>query len=199
MSLKSLSALTLERIRKQLSSVPRYRIKRTAASPTPARASILLPLCHHLHVPSVFLTKRTDHLRNHKGQVSFPGGKIDPTDPNEISTALRELFEETSIPAEQVEVLGILPDAIARGSSETVVTPVVGYIKTDLSQLHIIPNPEEVAACFTVSLADLNDLTKRDVYRGTPRFLNPNPDYHIWGFSGYVLDRFLDSVKHIDE
>ncbi len=130
-------------------------------------------------------------------QVSFPGGKFDPSDRDEVHTALRETHEEVGLPPEQVTVLGMLPDAIARNGGngrETVVTPIVGYVGS-LQQLSLTPNLSEVAYCFTVPVSRLRDTQHRDLFKGTPRFLMDKADDHIWGFTGYVLSRFLKSVE----
>ena len=66
-----------------------------------SRAAVFIPLCLHNGVPSIMFTKRVMNLRNHAGQVSFPGGKIDDSDANEIYTAIRELKEEVNV-AEKV-------------------------------------------------------------------------------------------------
>ena len=141
----------------------------------------------------VWLLRRSK-LRNHPGQISFPGGKIDATDANETATALRELHEEVGIPADRVQILGILPDAIAKGTHQTVVTPVVGFVR-DLDVFPAVPAPDEVDSVFTVPFSDLLDPARQDTYLGTPRFLMPQaPDSHIWGFTGFVLKRFLSQI-----
>ena len=133
-------------------------------------------------------------------QVSFPGGKVDPSDRDEEHTALRETHEEVGLPPERVTVLGLLPDAIARNGGngrETVVTPIVGYVGS-LQELSLTPNESEVEYVFTVPVARLRDAACRDTFKGTPRFLMNEPDDHIWGFTGYVLSRFLKSVDDFE-
>ena len=71
-------------------------------------------------------------------QVAFPGGKIDESDSNETAAALRELEEEVGIAASHVDVLGLLPDAIARGKRETIVTPVIGFLRSDLANMSLV-------------------------------------------------------------
>jgi 8-oxo-dGTP pyrophosphatase MutT (NUDIX family) len=92
----------------------------------PREAAVLIPLVMHASGPTVLLTRRTAHLQDHPGQISFPGGGIEQRDRDAIAAALREAEEEVGLRAESVEVLGALPRyATATGY---VVTPVVGLV-----------------------------------------------------------------------
>jgi 8-oxo-dGTP pyrophosphatase MutT (NUDIX family) len=106
--------------------------------------------------------RRSDHVESHRGQVAFPGGRVDPTDTSLLHTALREAHEEVGIQPSTVEVLGSFEGAIAR-TSEIHVTPFVGVIPQadDLRA-----DPKEVAAVFDVPMNALADSR----YRGTYRF-----------------------------
>ena len=112
-------------------------------------AAVLVPLVARAK-PTVLLTRRTDHLSSHSGQVAFPGGKVDEGDADAVAAALREAEEEVGLPASQVEVLGALPDYLTGSAFR--VTPVVALVRPGYTlQL----NPHEVADAFEVPLAFL--------------------------------------------
>ena len=123
---------------------------REAAAVTPA--SVLVPLVAHPSGLTVLFTQRTSQLRNHSGQVSFPGGRAEPQDPTPEFTALREAQEEIGLPMDRVEVLARLPDYLTRTGFR--VTPVVGLLQPPLA---LTPDPREVQEVFEVPLAFLLD------------------------------------------
>ena len=102
--------------------------------------------------PGVILTRRTETLRRHPGQVAFPGGRIEPEDDGPIGAALREAEEEIALPAGLVEVIGTAD--LYRTVTGYEVTPVIGVVPPDLA---LVPAEAEVAAVFEVPLAYLLD------------------------------------------
>lgn len=100
--------------------------------------------------PGVILTQRPETMRRHPGQISFPGGRVDPEDADVIAAALREAEEELALPRESVTVIGITDTY--RTITGYSVTPVVGVIPADLP---FVPNPIEVADWFEVPLSFL--------------------------------------------
>ncbi len=113
-------------------------------------AAVLIPLINRPDGVTVMLTQRTAHLNDHAGQISFPGGRVDETDPDRVYTALREAQEETGLARDAVQVIGTLPDHdIPTGFR---VTPVVGWIEPPVA---FAPDPFEVAEVFEVPLAPL--------------------------------------------
>src|SRR5258706_5398484 len=115
-------------------------------------ASVLVPIVAHPDGLTVLFTKRTMHLKAHSGQVSFPGGRAEPSDPTPEFTALRESQEEIGLRPEKIEILARLPDYITRTGFQ--VTPVVGVLTPPLE---LVPDPREVEEVFEVPLAFLLD------------------------------------------
>src|SRR5687767_8634840 len=113
-------------------------------------AAILLPIVER-EEPSVLLTKRTESMPTHAGQISFPGGRVHAGDASLTDTALRELEEEIGIDREFVEIAGFL-NPYETVNSGFLILPVVGFIREDFV-LKI--NPREVADVFEVPLAYL--------------------------------------------
>lgn len=127
---------------------PEYRgdgARFSERAPTPA--SVLVPLVERASGLNVLLTRRTDHLRDHAGQISFPGGRAEPDDADAVATALRETEEEVGIGRAHVEVIGALPHY--RTVTSFVVTPVVGLLRPDYP---VVLDAFEVAEAFEVPL-----------------------------------------------
>lgn len=136
--------------------------------------------------PGVILTRRTDTLRRHAGQVAFPGGRVDPEDADAIAAALREA--EIALPREAVEVVGIT-DRFRTGTGYRI-APVVGVVPPDLP---LVPHEAEVAAVFEVPLAFLLDPvnhreTSAEWQGRTRRFYEiPWPNHRIWGATAGIV------------
>jgi nudix motif 8 len=158
------------------------------------RASVVLPLCHHNGVPSIVFTRRSSLLNKHPGEICFPGGMIDSHDMSAVGAALRELEEEVGIPDDCVDVLGVLRCDWSELTAVTGVacTPVIGYIRDDVSKGGLSINPSEVDAWFSVSLKDLADPKnwERQAYH-TPVFIDQKKQHIVWGLTAYILDRFM--------
>ncbi len=98
---------------------------------SPVAAAVLVPIVNRPSGLTVLLTQRTAHLRDHAGQVCFPGGCCEPADLSPIATALRESHEEVGVVPDQVEILASLPDYFT--STGYRVTPVVGLVTPPLN------------------------------------------------------------------
>jgi len=109
-------------------------------------AAVLVPIVDRPD-PTVILTLRPDTLRQHAGQIAFPGGRMDPDDPGPVAAALREAEEEIGLPPHEVEIVGTAEQYRTVTGYE--VTPVLGVIPPDLP---LTPQPGEVAAIFEVPL-----------------------------------------------
>ena len=129
---------------------PDIAIERRFHDREPRHASVLVPLILRDEGLTVLLTQRTDHLNDHPGQISFPGGRAEPDDANATATALREAHEEIGLHARHIDVLGELPTYTT--GTGFIVTPVVALIEPPFT---IEADPFEVAEVFEVPLAFL--------------------------------------------
>lgn len=138
--------------------------------------------------PTVILTLRPDTMRKHPGQISFPGGRIDPDDHGPVAAALREAEEEIGLPPAKVEVIGIADRYRTITGFE--VTPIVGIVPPGLP-LH--PQPGEVADMFEVPLAHLLDPAHHVVrtvdWRGAERryYEIDHEGRRIWGATAAMI------------
>lgn len=163
-------------------------------------AAVLVGLVERSEGMSVLFTKRTPHLTDHAGQISFPGGRVDATDPDAVAAALREAEEEVGLPARNVEVLGRLDTYVTRTGFE--VTPCVGFVSPP--ELYR-PDPFEVAEVFEVPLRFFRDPQSRKLesrtFQGRQRFFYAYPwgDYYIWGATAGMLNNLIEVLGPLDE
>ena len=144
------SSLSAEWLRSRfLTGLPDVGPLEEGVPPGPLRpAAVLVPIVLREPEPTVLLTRRTDHLHHHPGQVSFPGGRVEDQDASPIDTALRETEEEISLRRTHVELLGCLPQYQTGTGFD--ITPVVGLV-TPPFDLQL--DPFEVAEVFEVPLS----------------------------------------------
>jgi len=158
-------------------------------------AAVLVPVVMS-DSPSILLTKRTAHLKQHAGQVSFPGGRIDPDDADPESAALREAHEEIALDPRRVEVLGRMADFITGTGYR--ITPILGLLPPGLAYR---PSPEEVESVFEFPLNVLLDpdapRRQRQHTRGRWReyWVWPHPDHFIWGATAAILVDLARSLR----
>ena len=150
-------------------------------------AAVLVPIVLGSE-PSVLLTRRADTLSAPPGQVSFPGGRIEPGDAGARAAALRETREEIGLPPAAVEVAGRLPRHLT--GTGFAISPLVGLLHPPLA---LAPDPREVAELFELPLAVLLDehAARREQaeFRGQLRhfWVIPHARYHIWGATAAIL------------
>jgi 8-oxo-dGTP pyrophosphatase MutT (NUDIX family) len=151
-------------------------------------AAVLVPLIDRAEGMSVLLTQRTAHLSAHAGQIAFPGGRLEPEDPDEVAAALRETEEEIGLPREHVSLVGRLDTYITGTGFE--ITPVVGIVSTPFT---LTVDSLEVADVFEVPLAFVLDpsnhrRTERIFEeRGRVFFVLKYQDRNIWGATAGML------------
>ena len=151
-------------------------------------AAVLVPLVRRENGLTVLLTRRTAHLNEHAGQISFPGGRSEPGDAYAAETALREAAEEIGLAAERVEVLGELHEYVTVTGYG--VTPVVGLVTPPL-ELRL--DEFEVAEVFEVPLEFLLDPANHQrnsvLHEGRERryYAVPYGQYYIWGATAGML------------
>jgi 8-oxo-dGTP pyrophosphatase MutT (NUDIX family) len=181
----------------------RRKLQRADAVPPPPpgterkAAAVLVPIFRrdgHLHV---LYTRRSDRMASHRGQVAFPGGRFDRSDPHLLAAALREAYEEVGIEPQSVEVLGAF-EGLRTHSTDILVTPFVGVVR---GAPRWRADPREVAEIFDVPLAALRERR----YRGEYRWRNNGSISHhpailyggqvIWGLTYSLTLSFLELAK----
>ncbi|MDE0172089.1 MAG: CoA pyrophosphatase [Defluviicoccus sp.] len=151
-------------------------------------AAVLVPIVERGDAPTVLFTRRTDHLKSHSGQISFPGGRMEERDATPEATALRETREEVGLSEGDIEVLGRL--AVRETGTGYRVVPVVGMLAPPLS---LVPDENEVAEIFEVPLDFLIDPANRRFetrVRGNVErqfYAIPYEEYFIWGLTARIL------------
>ena len=159
-------------------------------------AAVLVPLVDRADELTVLLTQRTEHLRDHAGQVSFPGGRVEPNDPSHEAAALREAEEEVGLPSDRVDLIGRLDRYVTRTGFEVV--PVIGIVNPPFP---IRPDPFEVAEVFEVPLRFLADPKNHQkhsrYYKGARRsfYAMPYNGYYIWGATAGMLVNLSQALE----
>src|SRR5262245_19232538 len=160
------------------------------------QAAVLVPLVDRPQGLTILLTRRTDHLQAHAGQISFPGGRCEPGDCDPVETALREAEEEIGLSRSLVTPIGRLDTYVTRTGFE--VTPIVALVAPPPV---LIPDPHEVAEVFEVPLDFILDPASRQrhsrIYSGATRyfFVFPWRDYYIWGATAGMLVNLADLLR----
>lgn len=158
-------------------------------------AAVLIPLVLRPEGATILLTERTSHLADHAGQISFPGGRLEPEDADAVAAALRETEEEIGLARAHVEVLGRFEDyGTVTGYR---VTPVIGFVRPPFD---LTPDPHEVAEIFELPLDFILQPTNiqraretrgghlRDVYEIS------YGKWRVWGFTARILVRLIAAL-----
>jgi 8-oxo-dGTP pyrophosphatase MutT (NUDIX family) len=159
----------------------------------PVAAAVLLALVDRPQGYTVLYTERAATLRNHSGQVAFPGGKIDAADADAAAAALREAKEEVALTPSEARVLGFMPNYFT--GTNYLITPVVAVVRPSRP---FTPNPGEVDAVFEVPLSRLMQqasyLTLRLMRKGVERttWQVDHDGHRIWGITANLTRRFYD-------
>jgi 8-oxo-dGTP pyrophosphatase MutT (NUDIX family) len=158
-------------------------------------AAVLVPVIDRDETLTVLFTRRTAHLHDHAGQISFPGGRTEPGE-DAVQTALRETEEEIGLARDRVHVLGELNQYTTVTGYR--VTPVVGVVQPPFD---LAPDDFEVAEVFEVPLAFLldpaNHRRESRVFNGVERrfYAMPYGDKYIWGATAAMLMNLYDLLR----
>ena len=161
----------------------------------PKPAAVLVPVVLREPEPFVLLTERAASLRQHSGQIAFPGGRIDPEDGSALEAAWREAEEEIGLARRFVRPLGYL-DAYLSGTNY-LVTPVVARVEPGYT---LALNPDEVAATFEVPLRFLMDAANHQLHekelRGRRRryYAMPYGAHYIWGVTAGIIRNLYERL-----
>lgn len=180
-------------VRARLASRPARTIAEWEARP----AAVLIPLFEKDGAWHLLFTERTHDVEDHKGQVAFPGGRVDEGDESRIATALRETEEEIGLRPEEVTVIGTLDELLT--VTQYRVTPVVGTFRWPYE---FTTSPAEIAAIFGTPLDWLADPANLEVQLRQPPLGGPpipvyffHYDGHtIWGVTAGIVLCFLEAI-----
>ncbi len=182
----------IDRLQKILSS----RKRRVIEHPPFSHAAVLVPLFKKAEACHLLFTKRSEQVKYHKGEISFPGGMVDEEDKELIGTALREASEEIGLKESDVRIIGVLDDIVT--TTQFIVTPIVG--------LFPFPYPfkvseVEIAELIEVPLSFLlvkDNLSEREIFRGDQKeiiYFYQYGNHTIWGATARILKQFLDLIS----
>ncbi len=172
------------------------RERKIIENPSFSHAAVLVPLFRKEGVCHLLFTRRTDRVKYHKGEISFPGGMADKEDLNLEKTALREASEEIGLNEKDVEIIGILDDIVT--ITEFIVTPFVGLFPYPYL---FKPSPIEIAELIEVPLSYLlreDCFSEREIIRMGKRELVYSYQYGnhiIWGATARILKQLLDLIS----
>jgi len=174
-------------VKQQIEKILSHRKKKRITNENLKASAVLIPLFYNQGQYYVLFTERSDEVNFHKGQVCFPGGTQEPSDSSLLQTALREIEEEISLKAKDVEILGELDDSVTF-TSNYVISPFVAFIP------HPYPfkaEGREIREIFFVPLSFLMD---------EANFKQDSHSYEyeghiIWGATAGILKQFIDLLK----
>ena len=160
-------------------------------------AAVLVPLIERAQGMTVLLTRRTESLSSHSGQISFPGGRVEQSDAAPVHTALRESEEEIGLEPARVEILGRLANYVVGTGYR--ITPVVGFVE---AQQQFVHDEREVAEIFEVPLELV--MEPDNYHREHMRIKNvdrsyyvlPYGEYRIWGATASILANLRDTLSY---
>ena len=196
-------SLTPEAIRLRFTNPPEWIPEIQAEKPLkpapywPVPASVLIPMVDREDELHVLMTRRTDHLHHHPGQISFPGGRADEEDASAVDTALRETEEEIGLERQHIEVIGTLPDHIIATGYQ--VKPFVSIVQP---RFELVPDPFEVAEVMEIPLSHLMNGQHHQRRSGEfPRlghrtfYAIPYQHHFIWGATAAMLRNLFHFLR----
>ncbi len=180
----------------QLRNILSARERKVIEHPPFFHAAVLVPLFQKDGDCHLLFTKRSEEVKYHKGEISFPGGMVDEEDSELERTALREAFEEIGLKESDVQIIGVLDDIVT--ITEFIITPIVG--------LFPYPYPfkvseGEIAELIEVPLTSLlneDSFSEREIFRAGQNeivFAYQYGKHIIWGATARILKQFLDFIS----
>ena len=197
--------MDLAELRRRLDTALGRRPRRSADRSDLISAAVLVPVTagpDGSGGPHILFSKKSAAVPHHKGQFAFPGGIVEQRDGSRVETALREAWEEIRLPADAVEVLGLLDDTETR-ATQFVITPVVGIVTRPVA---FQPDGREIERVIEVPLEKLRDpaifrteLWEREGEEHQVHFYDVSVEDVIWGATARILKQFLDIVDGREE
>ena len=197
--------MDLAELRRRLDAALARRPRRTADRSDLISAAVLVPVTAGpggATGPHILFSKKSAAVPHHKGQFAFPGGIVEQRDGSRVETALREAWEEIRLPADAVEVLGMLDDTETR-ATQFVITPVVGIVTRPVV---FQPDGREIERVIEVPLETLRDPTifRTELWEvggvgHDVHFYDVSVEDVIWGATARILKQFLDIVDGREE
>ena len=197
--------MDLAELRRRLDAALTRRPRRTADRSDLISAAVLVPVTAGpggATGPHILFSKKSAAVPHHKGQFAFPGGIVEQRDGSRVETALREAWEEIRLPADAVEVLGMLDDTETR-ATQFVITPVVGIVTRPVV---FQPDGREIERVIEVPLETLRDPTifRTELWEvggggHDVHFYDVSVEDVIWGATARILKQFLDIVDGREE
>jgi len=163
-------------------------------------AAVLVLVAQHEGHFSILFTQRTENVDTHKGQMAFPGGKVEPGEAM-VEAALRETEEEVGVPSSQIHVIGELPSLLTVTGFK--IAPFVGFLDRPLEEIALKPSPGEIAKALWVSS---EVLWHPDTYRREtievgqvhyPIHVYQVGEHRIWGATGSMTKNLLDRLQSL--
>jgi len=190
--MKSCEMEFIDQLKKKLTS----RERKVIDHPPLSHAAVLLPLYQREGQCHLLFTKRSDQVKYHKGEISFPGGMVDEEDRELIQTALREAREEIGLNEEDVEIIGLLDDIVT--VTQFIVTPIVGFFPYpypfQINQIEI----DELIEVPLSFLLHKDSFSEREIFRmGRSEWVYAYQygNHVIWGATARMLKQFLDLIS----
>lgn len=184
---------------RELEDILTRRERRPIENQGYVRAAVIVPLFNKDGNCYLLFTKRTQEVKHHKGQISFPGGAFDEEDGDLRRTALREACEEIGLKEKDVRIIGVLDDIVT--TTNFIVTPFVGYFGYPypfrLSQREI----DELIEVPLSVLLDPACFSEREIFDGNLKRLVYNYQWgphSIWGATALILNQFLPLVSSLE-
>lgn len=197
--------MDLAELKRRLDAGLCRRPRREASRSDLISAAVLVPVTdgpEGASGPHILFSKKSAAVPHHKGQFAFPGGIVEERDGSRVETALREAWEEVRLPADAVEVLGLLDDTETR-ATQFVITPVVGIVTRPVL---FQPDGREIERVIEVPLDRLRDpaifrteIWERGGEEHRVHFYDVSVEDVIWGATARILKQFLDVVDGREE